>query len=207
MTEVVSAATFLEPELGVARINSVGRAMMLSEVELIDAGGRRILEPDIRGEVRIRGENVIRGYWQRPEASAEAFSADGWFRTGDVGYFDADGFLYVCDRIKDMIISGGENVYAAEVESVLLEHPAVANAAAVGAPDERWGEIVVAVLVLKPGHSLTLEALVAFCGPRLARYKLPKRLRIVDEMPLNGAGKIVKQTLRQLLECDPAASA
>ena len=200
MTEVVSAATFLEPALGVARLNSVGRPMALSAVDLAGPDGSSVVEAHVRGEIRIRGDQVIKGYWKRPEATASAFSADGWYHTGDVGYFDADGFLYVCDRIKDMVISGGENVYPAEVESVLLEHSAVANAAVVGAPDERWGEIVVAVLVLKAGRTLTLSELLAFCGPRLARYKLPKRLHILDALPLNGAGKVVKQPLRELIK-------
>jgi fatty-acyl-CoA synthase len=147
----------------------------------------------------VRGPNVARGYWQQPEATRQAFSAEGWFRTGDVGYRDADGFLYVCDRVKDMIITGGENVYPAEVESVLAGHPAIAEVAVVGAPDPRWGEAVVAVLALKPGQSLDLEQLQAFASERLARYKTPRRLHLVQALPRNPTGKILKYQLREML--------
>ena len=190
MTEVTSASTFLETRHAIDKVNSVGRAMVLSEFSLIDGDGRPLIEPFAKGELMIRGENVIAGYWNRPDANAASFVAGGWFRTGDVGYVDADGFLYVCDRVGDMIISGGENIYPAEVESVLLEHTAVANAAVVGAPDDYWGERVVAVVVLKRGMTLTCEELVSFCRPLLAGYKIPRDLHILDELPLNGAGKI-----------------
>ena len=144
----------------------------------------------------MRGPNVTPGYWNQPAATAAAIDSEGWFRTGDIGFFDADGYLTSADRIKDMIISGGENVYPAEVESVLASHPAIAEVAAVGAPDEKWGEIVVAVCALKPGQSLDLEALRAFAGEKLARYKLPQRLEIVAALPRNTTGKILKYQLR-----------
>jgi len=199
MTEAVSASCYLETELAEARINSVGRSMMLSDIRIAGTDGTSLTAPHEKGEVQLRGENIISGYWERPEANAAAFTEDGWFRSGDVGYLDADGFLYVCDRVKDMIISGGENIYPAEIESVLLEHPAIANAAVVGVEDSHWGERTAAVVVLHPDATLTLEALLTFCGTRLARYKLPRELHIRDELPLNGAGKIVKLTLRQML--------
>jgi fatty-acyl-CoA synthase len=138
----------------------------------------------------------MKGYWNRPEATAAAVDVEGWFHTGDVGYVDSDGFLFVADRIKDMVITGGENVYPAEVESVLYTHPDVADVAVIGLPDERWGESVTAVVVLKAGSSLTLEELRAFAGERLARYKLPSRLELVDVLPRNPAGKVLKFSLR-----------
>ncbi|MFM7274908.1 MAG: AMP-binding enzyme, partial [Gammaproteobacteria bacterium] len=125
--------------------------------------------------------------------------AEGWFHTGDVGYFDADGFLFLCDRVKDMVITGGENVYPAEVESVLYEHPAVAEVAVIGLPDPKWGEAVTAVVRLAPGAMLELQSLRDFAGERLARYKLPLRLHFVAEMPRNPAGKVLKYRLREQL--------
>ena len=139
----------------------------------------------------------MKGYWNKPEATAAAIDPAGWFHTGDVGYFDADGFLYICDRVKDMIITGGENVYPAEVEAVLYAHPAIAEVAVLGQPDEKWGEAVVAVAALKPGQSLTLEALRAWGTERLARYKLPSRLEVVEALPRNPAGKVLKFELRK----------
>ena len=144
-----------------------------------------------------QGPNVTRGYWNNPQATRDAIDADGWFRTGDVGYRDEDGFYYVCDRVKDMIITGGENVYPAEVESVLYEHPSIAEVAVIGAPDEKWGETVVAVAALKPGCELTLEELQTFAAARLARYKIPRALRLVTALPRNPTGKILKYKLRE----------
>jgi fatty-acyl-CoA synthase len=138
----------------------------------------------------------MKGYWNRPEATAAAIDPEGWFHTGDVGYLDAEGFLFVADRIKDMVITGGENVYPAEVESVLYTHPAVAEVAVIGLPDERWGEAVTAVAVLKPDAALSLEQLREFAGESLARYKLPSRLELVDVLPRNPAGKVLKFDLR-----------
>lgn len=198
MTETVTASTVLMPEEAMTKLNSVGRAMFLSEIALIDDKDQEIHNPDVIGEIAIRGRNVFKGYWNRPDATAGAFFEGGWFRSGDIGSLDADGYLYVRDRKKDMIISGGENIYAAEIESVLLEHPQVASAAVVGKPDPHWGETVVAFLVLKSGAALTIEELRAFCGGKLARYKLPRHLAALSEMPLNGSGKIVKQQLRDL---------
>ncbi len=199
LSEVVSACTFLETHSAMSKLNSAGRAMPLSEVKLIGANGETLKEAGQKGEICVRGETVTLGYWQRPEATSQAFTSDGWLRTGDLGYFDADGYLYVIDRLKDMIISGGENIYPAEIESVLLDIPAISNAAVIGLSDPQWGERVCAVAVLKQGQTLTFETLVEYCGPRLARYKLPKELRIVEELPLSGAGKVLKQRLRESL--------
>ena len=199
MSEVVSFCTFLETASAMKKLNSAGRAAPLSEVKLVDVAGQTVRTPGSKGEICVRGPTVTAGYWRRPEATAAACTSDGWFRTGDIGSVDADGYLYVNDRLKDMVISGGENIYPAEVESALLEHPAIAQAAVIGRPDAQWGERVCAVLVLKPGAALALDELQAFCGLRLARYKTPKEMKIVDQLPLSGAGKVLKQVLRQSL--------
>ena len=196
LTETAPMVSFLSPDLALEKLGSSGAPALFTEVKLIDAAGRKVEEPLARGEICVRGPNVTPGYWNQPAATAAVIDADGWFRTGDIGYFDADGYLTIADRIKDMIISGGENVYPAEVESVLASHPAIAEVAAVGAPDEKWGEIVVAVCALKPGQSLDLETLRAFAGEKLARYKLPQRLEIVEALPRNTTGKILKYQLR-----------
>ncbi|MDN8616585.1 acyl-CoA synthetase [Variovorax ginsengisoli] len=196
MTETASMITFLSPDRATDKLGSSGTPPLLTEIRLIDAVGDAITEPGVAGEVCVRGANVMAGYWRQPEATAAVFTRDGWFRSGDVGYRDAEGFLYICDRLKDMVISGGENIYPAEVESVLYDHPDIAEVAVVGAPDERWGERVVAVVAVKPGRTITLEALQAFAETRLARYKLPRELRIVDALPRNPTGKVLKAKLR-----------
>ena len=197
LTETAPMVTFLTSEWGAAKLGSAGKAGFFIDVALADAEGKFVTEPGARGEVLCRGPNVMKGYWNKPEATAAAIDPAGWFHTGDVGYFDADGFLYICDRVKDMIITGGENVYPAEVEAVLYAHPAIAEVAILGQPDEKWGEAVVAVAALKPGQSLNLEALRAWGTERLARYKLPSRLEVVDALPRNPAGKVLKFELRK----------
>jgi acyl-CoA synthetase (AMP-forming)/AMP-acid ligase II len=147
------------------------------------------------GEVALRGPKVFSGYWRDEEATRRAFR-DGWFLTGDIGHLDADGFLFIDDRKKDMIISGGENIASLEVERALSEHPAVLEVAVVAMPDERWGEVPRAVVVLRPGTTCTAEELIAHCGPRLARYKLPKTVEFRDALPRNASGKVLKRELR-----------
>ncbi|MFZ0171239.1 MAG: AMP-binding protein, partial [Acidimicrobiales bacterium] len=196
LTETSPCVSFLTPEHALAKLGSAGRAPMFIDIRLEDASGGTITDPDARGEICVRGPNVMKGYWNRPEATAAAIDPEGWFHTGDVGYLDAEGFLFVADRIKDMVITGGENVYPAEVESVLYTHPAVAEVAVIGLPDERWGEAVTAVAVLKPDAALSLEQLREFAGESLARYKLPSRLELVDVLPRNPAGKVLKFDLR-----------
>ena len=151
----------------------------------------------MQGEILVRGPNVTKGYWGQPDATAAAIDAGGWLHTGDAGFLDEEGFLTISDRIKDMIITGGENVYPAEVESALMRHPAIAEVAVIGEPDGQWGERVVAVVALKPGHSLTLEELRAFAEDSVAHYKQPKRLEIVPALPRNATGKILKYQLRE----------
>ncbi|MEJ8857393.1 long-chain fatty acid--CoA ligase [Variovorax robiniae] len=197
MTETASMITFLHPDRTADKLGSSGTPPMMTEIRLLDANDQEIDEAGVPGEICVRGSNVMPGYWNRPEVNASIFTSDGWFRSGDIGYRDADGFLFLCDRLKDMVISGGENVYPAEVESVLYDHPDIAEVAVIGAPDERWGERVVAVVAPKPGKTMTLEALNAFAGAKLARYKLPKELRIVEALPRNPTGKVLKAKLRE----------
>ncbi|WP_454644635.1 acyl-CoA synthetase [Bradyrhizobium liaoningense] len=198
MTEATSVATILETSLALDKVGSVGRAVMLGDMRLVDGNGAVVTAPHQKAEVHVRGGHIFAGYWRKPEATSAAF-VDGWFASGDVGYLDEDGYLYICDRLKDMIISGGENIYPAEIESILLEHPNVVNAAVVGAPDEKWGETVVAAVVLRPGATMGVEELREFCGPRLARYKLPRFVHVMAELPLNGAGKILKTEIRKIV--------
>lgn len=203
LTETAPAATFVTSEWALAKVGSAGRPPMMIEVKLVDSARQAITSPGELGEICVRGPNVMKGYWNRPDATTEAIDPDGWFHSGDVGYRDEDGFYFITDRIKDMVISGGENIYPAGVESVLFEHPSIADVAVVGLPDERWGEIVAAVAVLKPDETLTLEALRTFAGEKLARYKLPRRLEILDALPRNPAGKVVKFELRERLAAAP----
>ncbi|MCU1448306.1 MAG: acyl-CoA synthetase (AMP-forming)/AMP-acid ligase, partial [Acidimicrobiales bacterium] len=155
--------------------------------------------PDEVGELVIRGDQVCAGYWNRPEATAEAFRG-GWFHSGDLARRDVEGYVSVVDRKKDMILTGGENVYSREVEEVLYSHPAVAEAAVVGVPDDTWGENIVAVIQLRAGSSAEPGELIAHCKDSLASYKKPKQVVFVDELPRNAAGKILKRELRDQLK-------
>ena len=192
LTETSPSVALLEAEHALAKVGSTGKPPLFVEVRLAGAGG-----PGGQGEICVKGPNVMKGYWNRPDATAAAIDPEGWFHTGDLGRIDDDGFLYVVDRVKDMVITGGENVYPAEVESILYQHPAVAEIAVVGLPDDRWGEAVVAVAALKPDAELTLEGLRDFAGSQLARFKLPTRLELVEALPRNPAGKVLKYELRQ----------
>ncbi len=204
LTETAAMSTVLTAQYAPAKIGSSGQPPLLTRIRLIDGAGCELTEPGARGEVCVRGPNVMRGYWNNPEATRAAIGEDGWFRTGDIGYFDEDRFLYLCDRVKDMIISGGENVYPAEVESILHAHPAIAEVAVVGVPDRKWGERVVAVAALKPGASLDLEELRGFAAGSLGRYKLPSELHVVDALPRNPTGKILKYRIRDALGAEAA---
>jgi fatty-acyl-CoA synthase len=196
LTETAPFVTFLAPEWGIAKLGSAGRAPVFSEVRIVDADGRAITRPGEKGEVITRGPNIMKGYWNQPDATAAAIDSEGWFHTGDIGYLDADGFLFIADRLKDMVITGGENVYPAEVESALYDHPAIAEIAVIGLPDDKWGEAVVAIVSLKHDAALELQELRDFATDRLARYKLPRRLEIVGALPRNPAGKVLKFELR-----------
>jgi fatty-acyl-CoA synthase len=152
--------------------------------------------PDEIGELMLRGPVVMKEYWNKPEQTQASFS-DGWFHTGDLARKDEDGYFYIVERKKDMLISGGENVYPAEVEEVILAHPDVAEVGVIGAPDEKWGETVRAVVVPLPGQTLSLEKIAEFCEGKLAKFKIPKSIKVVNELPRNPAGKILKRVLRE----------
>jgi fatty-acyl-CoA synthase len=138
----------------------------------------------------------MKGYWNRPEATAEAIDAEGWFKSGDAGFFDADGYLFIHDRVKDMIVSGGENIYPAEVENALMGHPDVADAAVIGVPDDRWGEAVKAVIVLRPGAEQNPASIIAHCRELIASYKAPKSVDFIAVLPRNPSGKVLRRELR-----------
>ena len=174
---------------------SAGRALPGSEVRVVDPESGEDVDPGSIGEFWVRSPQVMAGYWDKPEATAEAF-VDGWLRTGDAGRVDADGYLYLEDRVKDMVITGGENVYPAEVERVLVEHPDVAEVAVIGIPHEKWGETVHAVVTSAPDRSPDAATLIAYTREQLAHYKCPTGVTVVDALPRNPTGKILKRTLR-----------
>ena len=178
------------------RLLSCGRTCPGIDLRVVDESGKEV-GTGRPGEVVVRGANVMRRYWNDPEETAVAFR-DGMFRTGDVGYQDADGYVYIMDRLKDMIVTGGENVYPGEVEAVIYEHPAVREAAVFGIPDPQWGELVMAYVVLKPGAALSADDLRAHCRRSLAHYKIPRRVELSEtELPKNGSGKVLKRVLRE----------
>jgi fatty-acyl-CoA synthase len=179
-----------EPKTG-----TVGKPIFHSEMRLVDEAGRDV-ETGETGELLIRGSHVFSGYWRNPEATAESL-VDGWFHTGDMACRDADGFYTIVGRSKDMIISGGENVYAAEVEAVFREHPAVAETALIGKPDEKWGEVGLIIVVLHENEQLGADELARFCQGRLARYKMPKEIIFAADLPYSPYGKIEKVKLRE----------
>jgi len=197
LTETVSGDTFLDRESTVTKLGSVGRPCLFLEVDIWDEDGQS-MPPGDRGEIVLRGPKVFKGYWRDQDATAKAF-AGGWFHTGDIGIRDDDGYLYIVDRLKDMILSGGENIAGSEVERVLYEHDAVLEVAVVGRPDERWGEVPVAFVVLRSGSSATADELTEHCRTQLARFKVPKDVLFLDALPRNPSGKVLKRELRDEL--------
>jgi acyl-CoA synthetase (AMP-forming)/AMP-acid ligase II len=193
LTETVSGDTFLDRESTVAKLGSVGRPCQYLELDIWDEHGRP-LPPGDRGEVVLRGPKVFKGYWRDPDATATAF-AGGWFHTGDIGVRDGDGYLYIVDRLKDMIVSGGENIASSEVERVLYEHASVVEVAVVGRPDHRWGEVPVA-FVVATSDATTADELIEHCRGQLARFKVPKDVVFIDALPRNPSGKVLKRELR-----------
>jgi fatty-acyl-CoA synthase len=176
-------------------MRSAGKALAGVELAILDPDGKP-LPPGEVGEIATRSAHNMVGYWNLPEATAKTLQSDGWLRTGDAGYLDKDGFLYIHDRIKDMIISGGENIYPAEVESAICDHPDVAEVAVVGVPDDTWGEAVKAVVVLKPGKELSVTDLMRFTRERIAGFKSPKTIDFIAALPRNASGKILRRQLR-----------
>jgi fatty-acyl-CoA synthase len=195
LTETAPGATFLRAGDSPAKAGSAGTAAFFTDVRLAGPDGAPV-PPHEPGEVLIEGPNVMAGYWGRPEDTAAALTADGWLHTGDVAIADDEGYIYIRDRIKDLIISGGENIYPAEVEDVIYQHPAVAECAVIGVPDERWGEVGRAVVVLRAGTSLDPAALLAFLDGKIARYKIPKSVVFAESLPRTASGKVLKQRLR-----------
>jgi len=196
MTELAPVATMLSPEAHADPVlrRSAGRAAPHSEVRIVDADGIEVPRGTV-GEIAVRGGHVMLGYWNKPEETAAAVR-DGWMHTGDGGRMDEAGYVFIVDRIKDMIVSGGENVYSAEVENAVATHPSVAACAVIGVPDPEWGERVHAVVVLQPGTSLDIEGLREHVKDRIAGYKAPRSLELMDALPMTGAGKILKRELR-----------
>jgi fatty-acyl-CoA synthase len=195
LTETAPFASFLPSSMTTRKLGSAGIAPFFTDVKVVDDDGHDVPDGQ-RGEIVVRGPNVMKGYWNRPDATAEAL-VDGWFHTGDVGIRDADGYFFIVDRKKDMIISGGENVYPAEVEDALYQHPGIKEVAVIGVQDPRWGETVRAIVVPKDGVSLSENDVIAFSQDRLARYKQPKSVVFVDILPRNPAGKVLKFDLRE----------
>ena len=198
LTETTGGGTFLPPEdhdPSRGKLRSCGKPAPAHEIKIVDANGCALPCGEV-GEIAIRAPNVMKGYWNKPD-STKAAVVDGWLRTGDAGYFDEEGYLYIHDRVKDMIVSGGENIYPAEVESALFGHPAVADVAVIGVPDERWGEAVKAVVVKKPGAAVTPGELIGWARERIAGYKLPKSIDFAEALPRNPTGKILKRELRK----------
>lgn len=199
LTETIGGATWLPPEDHAPerdKLRSCGKPWPGFEVRVLTPAGEAG-KPGEVGEIQIRAKGVMKGYWNRPEATAEAICPQGWFASGDAGYFDDEGYLYIYDRVKDMIVSGGENVYPAEVENALFSHPAVADAAVIGVPDDRWGEAVKGLVVLKPGASATPDEIIAHARSLIAGYKVPKTIDFIAALPRNPSGKVLRRELRE----------
>lgn len=197
MTETSPGATSLQPNKSRLKQGSAGLPHFFTDVRIADVQGNSVSVGEV-GEIQIAGPNVIAEYWNLPEATRDAFAEGGWFKSGDMGYFDTDGFLFVTDRLKDMIISGGENIYPAEIEQLMMEIPEVTAAAVIGIPNEKWGEEPLALFTLRPGATIQPEEIREHLLTKLARYKVPKQYIVIDEMPRTASGKIRKTELRKV---------
>ncbi len=195
MTETGPTVFLMDKANAAVKIGSVGKPQILTDVRLADADGG-ILEGPGEGEIQFRGPNITPGYMDNPEATVATFTVDGWLKSGDVGRRDEDGYYYVVDRIKDMFISGGENVYPAEVEKILDSHPCVLEAVVIGVPDEKWGEVGAAFLIARPGKEIDTASLPAWCRRQLAPYKVPKSFTVAGDLPRTAAGKVRKNILK-----------
>ncbi|MFL7811799.1 MAG: long-chain fatty acid--CoA ligase, partial [Anaerolineae bacterium] len=198
MTEYGPGLFALPAEDAIRKAGSIGRPNFFVDVRVVD-GDNHPLGANEVGELVLKGPSGCSGYWNNPEATAAAYDGEGWFHTGDLVYHDEDWYFYVVDRKKDMFISGGENVYPAEIEAVIYRHPAVHMCAVIGVPDPKWGEVGLACVVLKPGASASEEELIAFMQDHLARYKVPKSVEFLSELPISAAGKILKRELQERL--------
>ncbi len=197
LTETTGAVTYLAPEAhdGSEKMKSCGKVMSSAKVQVVDGNGQQC-PPGVVGEIIISGNQVMKGYWNLPEETEKSIR-DGWFHSGDAGFFDADGYLYIHDRVKDMIVSGAENIYPAEVESALAGHESIADVAVIGVPDEKWGETVKAVVVLVPGAALSEGEVIAYARTQIGGFKIPRSVDFMDELPRNPSGKILKRELRK----------
>ncbi len=195
LTETTSHSSILTAEDHAAAVGSIGRGVGKAVIQVVDEAGSAC-PPDVIGEIVVRGPHVMKGYWRQPEATRAAI-VDGWLHTGDLGRSDACGFVYVVDRKKDMVISGGVNIYPREIEDVIAAHPAVSEVAVFGVPDIHWGEALVAAVVLRVGMAADVATILAFCRDRVGGYKVPKRIELVTSLPRNPSGKVLKTELRK----------
>ncbi len=203
LTETTGVVTVLGPEdhdlssANKGRLRSCGKPFTGIELRIVDSETSKDVPVGDVGEIWIRSRQIMKGYWNMPEETAKSIVKGGWFRSGDAGYFDKDGYVYIFDRVKDMIVSGGENVYPAEIENALMAHPAIADVAIIGVPDDKWGEVPMALVVRKPDTQVTEQEIIAFARERLAGFKTPKSVGWVDALPRNPSGKILKKILRE----------
>ncbi len=199
MTETCGAVTYLPRDdhtPGNPRMRSAGKAVPGAEIRIMDPEGDRILGPNLVGEICIRSPTTMVGYWKQDAETKRCIQADGWVRSGDAGLMDEDGYVFISDRVKDMIVTGGENVYPAEVENAMYGHPDIAEVAVIGVPDDKWGEAVKAIVVVKEGRAPDAAAILDFTRQRIAGYKLPKSVDFITALPRNGTGKVLKRDLR-----------
>jgi fatty-acyl-CoA synthase len=198
LTEVGVNCFAMSDEDSQRKAGSIGKPLMFTEAKLLDSKGDPVATNEV-GELCLRGPHVCRGYWNNPTATAHVLDADGWFHTGDLARCDEDGFFYIAGRSKDMIISGGVNIYPAEIEKELLDHPAIGEVSVIGAADDKWGEIPVAFVALKPGANTTSVDVIEFLRPRINKIKLPRQVVFVEALPRNAYGKVMKLELQDRL--------
>jgi fatty-acyl-CoA synthase len=198
LTETTGGGTNLKPadhDPARNKLRSCGKPNKGVEVRIVDENGKDVAQGEV-GEIVMRGATIMKAYWNKPEATKDAIR-DGWFYSGDAGFLDEEGYVFIHDRVKDMIVSGGENVYPAEVENALFAHPQIADVAVIGVPDEKWGEAVKACVVAAAGADLSEEDIIAFARERIAGYKLPKSVDFIEALPRNPSGKILRRELRE----------
>lgn len=198
LSETTSSATTMVPEAQQSHRGSIGRPFLYVESRIVAEGGHVVGPGDV-GEIELRGRNICVGYWNKPEETESNFDAEGWFRTGDMGFSNDEGYIWIVDRKKDIIISGGENIGSIEVEQVVLSHPGVFQVSVIGIPDPRWGETPCAVVVRHPGSNVSESELIEHCREALAHYKCPSKVVFVEELPVTANGKVLKTTLRKLV--------
>ena len=196
VVSVLGAEHHSEAGRAAGMLRSCGRAIQCVEVAIVDASGNEVPRGTV-GEIAARGPTMMRGYWNKPEQTRAAMPGDGWLRTGDGAYMDERGYIFIVDRVKDMIVTGGENVFSAEVENAIASHPAVAMCAVIGIPSDEWGEAVHAVVVPRKPDGISATDIISHCKQKIAGYKCPKSVEFRTELPMSGAGKILKAQLRE----------